>query len=224
VEGRDHNLNSIDEYHSLYKESVENPAAFWASIASNFEWRGSPINEATALTYNFDRSKGKIFTEWFKGSTTNLAFNALDRQVALGRGSQVALYSERNGVGESGRHQPDRYTYSELLSEVNKLANALRAQGVSKGDRVGIFMAHVPENCIAMLACARIGAVHSVVFGGFSKEALAGRLVDCGAKVVITQDGVMRGGKLVALKKILDDAVPLIEAQGGSLDASIGQS
>jgi acyl-coenzyme A synthetase/AMP-(fatty) acid ligase len=106
--------------------------------------------------------------------------------------------------------------------KVNKLANVLLAKGVKKGDRVTIFMGHIPENCIAMLACARIGAVHSVVFGGFSKESLASRVVDCGANVVITQDGLMRGSKLVALKQIVDAAIPIIEAQGGHIDTTIG--
>mmetsp|Transcript_20100 Transcript_20100/g.45501 ORF Transcript_20100/g.45501 Transcript_20100/m.45501 type:complete len:728 (-) Transcript_20100:312-2495(-) len=215
AEGRSTNLESIEQYNAMYKKSIEDPAAFWAEIASGFEWRGAPLDAAKGLQYNFDRTKGKVFIEWFKGSTTNLAFNCLDRQVAAGLGDQVALYAERNGVGESAAYQPDSYTYSELLSEVNKLAQALRAKGVKKGDRVAVFMAHVPENCVAMLACARLGAVHSVVFGGFSKEALASRIVDCGARVVIAQDGVMRGGKLVALKGIVDAALPLVEEMGG---------
>ena len=215
------NLANLREYKAKYAASIEHPAAFWSSVASEYEWRGNQLDPEEGLKYNFDRSQGPIFIEWFKGSRTNLAYNALDRQIAAGKGDKVAVFSERNGVGESAPHQPESYTYSELRDEVNRLANALRDAGVAKGDRVAIFMAHVPENCIAMLACARIGAVHSVVFGGFGKEALAGRIVDSGAKIVVTQDCVMRGGKLIRLKGVLDNAIPLIEAQGGEIVKSI---
>jgi len=220
LEQRPHNLNDITEYDRLYKKSVEDPGGFWADIAQQFEWRGEPI-KADGLKFNFKRSEGEVYSEWFKGSTTNLAYNCLDRQIEAGRSDQTAIFCERNSVDESGELQADKFTYSELRDEVNRLANALRSYGVGKGDRVAIFMAHVPENCIAMLACARIGAVHSVVFGGFSKEALASRVVNCGAKVVITQDGVMRGGKMVALKGIFDTAVPLIEEMGGQVGKTI---
>jgi len=132
---------------------------------------------------------GGATTYRFKGSTTNIAYNALDKQIELGRGDQIALLAERNDVGEVAPHQPASYTYSELRDEVNQLANALSAQGVKQGDRLAIFMAHVPETTVAMLACARIGAVHCVVFGGFSVEALASRIVDSGAVAVITQVG-----------------------------------
>lgn len=205
----------------MYAESISDPGAFWTKIASQFDWKGAPLDAKTALDFNFDRSKGDIYTKWFAGSQTNLAHNALDKQIADGRGDQVAIYAERNEKDEKAEFQPESYTYSQLNEEVNKLANALKSVGVVKGDRVTIFMAHIPENCIAMLACARIGAVHSVVFGGFSKEALSGRILDCGAKVVITQDGVMRGKKIVPLKGIMDDAVPLVEEGGGSIDAAI---
>jgi acetyl-CoA synthetase len=216
-------LSSIEEYQSMYKSSVDDPVGFWRKIAASFVWRGGESLDQTGLNFNFDRRKGPIFIEWFKGSSTNLAYNCLDKQIADGRGNQLAMINETCGNGDPTQENSGiSYTYNELRAAVNKLANALRAKGVKKGDRVGIFMAHVPENCIAMLACARIGAVHSVVFGGFSKEALAGRLVDSGAKVVITQDGVMRGGKMVALKKILDDAAPLMKDSGCELEASIG--
>jgi len=218
---RSHNVNSMADYDAMYAESISDPGAFWTKIASQFDWKGAPLDAKTALDFNFDRSKGDIYTKWFAGSQTNLAHNALDKQIADGRGDQVAIYAERNEKDEKAEFQPESYTYSQLNEEVNKLANALKSVGVVKGDRVTIFMAHIPENCIAMLACARIGAVHSVVFGGFSKEALSGRILDCGAKVVITQDGVMRGKKIVPLKGIMDDAVPLVEEGGGSIDAAI---
>ncbi len=206
----------------MYKESIENPREFWTKVASTFEWRGTPLESAT-IAHNFDRTAGAISIQWFKGSQTNLAYNALDRQIASGRGDQVAMFAERNSIDETSPFQPETYTYSELRDEVNRLANVLLARGVRAGDRVAIFMAHTPEACIAMLSCARIGAVHSVVFGGFSKESLANRILDCGAKAIITQDGVMRGGKLVALKQIFDGAVQLIDEMGGKIDTCLGK-
>lgn len=218
---RTHNVNSPAEYDEIYQRSVSDPAGFWTEVASQFEWRGAPLDPSTCMTFNFDRSQGPVGTTWFAGSTTNLAYNCLDRQIAAGLGDRVAMFAERNEVDETAPHQPEAYTYSELRDEVNRLANALKSMGVQRGDVVTIFMAHCPENCIAMLACARIGAIHSVVFGGFSKEALAQRIIDAGAKVVITQDGVMRGKKLVALKGILDDAIPLVEAAGKSVASTV---
>lgn len=215
---RTHNVGSVADYEVQYARSIEEPGAFWTEVASEFEWRGAPLDPETCLQYNFDRSQGPIGVSFFAGSTTNLAYNCLDRQVAAGLGDRVAMYAERNEVDEKAPYQPETYTYAELTAEVNRVANALKSMGVQKGDVVTIFMAHCPENCIAMLACARIGAIHSVVFGGFSKEALAGRIIDAGAKVVVTQDGVMRGKKLVPLKGIMDGAVPLVEAEGGKLD------
>jgi len=220
VSGRIHNLQNIVDYRAMYQRSIDDPHGFWTDIAAGFEWRGKPLKDSSS-SFNFDRNKGSVFIKWFEGSTTNLAWNCLDRQISMGRGNQVAMFSERNGIGETGAFQPESYTYSELRDEVNKLANVLLARGVQRGDRVAIFMAHTPENCIAMLACARIGAVHTVVFGGFSKEALAGRIIDSGAKVLITQDGVMRGGKLLALKQIADGAVPLVSASGSAIETMI---
>ena len=117
--GREHNLGSIEEYREMYQKSIETPDVFWREIAEQFEWRGKALSEG-GLHYNFDRSAGPIEIEWFKGSTTNLAFNALDRQVAAGRGDQVAIFTERNDVGEKGVHQPDSYTYVELLTGADK--------------------------------------------------------------------------------------------------------
>ena len=133
----------------------------------------------------------------------------------------MALIAERNLPGEQSERQPNQYTYLELRDEVNRLANALRGIGVEKGDRVAIFMGQVPETSVAMLACSRIGAVHCVVFGGFSKEALADRIVDSGSKVVITQDGAVRGGKVVPLKQTLDAALPIVRENGGLVEHTI---
>ena len=140
---RAHNMSMAD-YETMYAESITDPGAFWAKIANEFDWKGAPIDAATALEYNFDRTKGDIFINWFAGSQTNLAHNCLDRQIALGRGDQIALYVERNEKDEVAGQSS--YTYGELTAEVNRLANALKSQGVEKGDRVTIFMAHVPEN------------------------------------------------------------------------------
>lgn len=129
----------------------------------------------------------------------------------------MAFYTERNEAEDApkgtGRH-PDKYTYKEALAEVNRIANVLKGMGVGKGDRVGLFLPMVAELPLAMLACARIGAVHTVVFAGFSKEALASRLVDAGCKAVLTCDGVYRGSKLIPLFKTVDDALGLCEAEG----------
>ena len=123
---------------------------------------------------NFASSKGKVFTKWFSGGETNICYNAVDRHVVAGHGDQIALYHEANDEGDDVQH----WTYTQVLDEVSRVANVLKSRGVKKGDRVTLFMPMVPHLPIAMLACARIGAVHSVVFGGFSAEALSGRLID----------------------------------------------
>jgi len=153
--------------------------------------------------FNFDMNKGPISIEWMKGSLTNLCYNCVDRHVEAGRGEDTALIWESNEGDENAT-----FTFNELLLMVSKCANLLKANGVSKGDNVTIYLPMVVELPVAMLACARIGAVHSVVFGGFSAEALADRIVDGKPKMVITADGVMRGAKPILLKQI-SDAVSL---------------
>mmetsp|Transcript_47025 Transcript_47025/g.60446 ORF Transcript_47025/g.60446 Transcript_47025/m.60446 type:complete len:702 (+) Transcript_47025:14-2119(+) len=216
----DDRSGQFQEYQENYTQSIDNPRKYWANIAKRFVWKGLSILDSS-FSFNFDKSVGPIFIEWFKGSQTNLAYNALDLNIQQGLGDKVALYYEKNNEEEDKDINKNAFTYLELKNEVNKLANALREQGVKKGDRVAIFMAHIPENCMAMLACARIGAIHSVIFGGFSNEALASRILNCGAKVVITQDGVMRGSKLVNLKETLDNAIPIIEEAGGTINTVI---
>jgi hypothetical protein len=115
---RHQNLDSIDDYKSRYERSINDPKAFWAEVGAQFEWRGLPLSES-ASSFNFDRTKGEVYVEWFKGSRTNLAFNALDRQIALGKGNQIALLCERNEIDETGLFQPDTYTYTELRDEVS---------------------------------------------------------------------------------------------------------
>jgi len=203
----------------MYARSIEDPSGFWAEIASEFHWE-TPFAADAVVESNFDTSKGRVEASWFKGGRTNLAYNALDAQVAKGNGARVAFVAERNREDESAPNQPETYTYSEALAEVNRLANALRARGVGKGDRVAIFMPMVPELPLAMLACARLGAVHAVVFGGFSSESLAARMHAAGASALITADGVMRGGKLVDLWGLADKALELAEAKGSAVDPS----
>jgi acetyl-CoA synthetase len=165
------------------------------------------------VSWNFDTRKGPIRAEFFKGATTNICHNALDRHVLAGNGDRDCFLWEGNDPGRDRR-----LTYKQVLSEVCRLANWLRAQGVKKGDAVSIYMPMLCELPIAMLACARIGAVHSVVFGGFSAEALAQRVGDCKAKVLITCSGVKRGEKRIGLKAIADEAVELSAKRGHKVE------
>ena len=212
------NLPDFATYEAMYKRSIEDPDGFWGDIAREFhwekEWTGPVVRS------NFKRSEGKIETAWFEGGVTNLCYNALDRHVEAGRGDQVCFIAERNDYADDAP-QPAKYTYAETLAEVKKMAAALRAQGVKKGDRVALFMPMVPELPIAMLACARIGAVHSVVFGGFSPEALAVRIQESGSSALITCDGVMRGKKRIALWGIAAKALALAAAAGTQVDTTI---
>jgi len=217
---RDHEVPDVDTFKAMHRESLQDPGKFWASFARQYVWKGAPPGD-NCVDWNFDPGQGPVFINWFKGCKTNLAYNCLDRHVEAGRGDEVVIQCERNAEGEEAPFQSDSYTLLELRDEVNKLANAMRKLGVKKGDRVAVFMAHVPETCIAMLACTRIGAVHTVVFGGFGKDALAGRIIDCGAQVVLTQDGVMRGEKFVPLKGICDDALPLVESGGNEVHSVV---
>jgi len=185
-------IKDFDEYKTMYEQSISDPERFWGDIANQFHWE-EPFTKV--VDSNFKSADGKIFSRWFSGGKTNICYNALDRHVAAGHGDQIAMYHESN---EEGEELPS-WTYAQMLAEVEKMGSWLREQGVKPGDKVSIFMPMVPQLPIAMLACARIGAVHSVVFGGFSAEALASRLVDAQSTVVITADGVMRGTKPVKL-------------------------
>ncbi|MDA8292258.1 MAG: acetate--CoA ligase [Actinomycetota bacterium] len=177
---------------AIYTEATEDPDAFWADLASRLEWRRT---WDTVL----DWSKAP-FAKWFVGGKLNVTESCLDRHLAE-RGDRVAYYWE----GEPGDRRV--ITYAELHAEVCRLANALAELGVHKGDRVAIYMGMVPEMPVALLACARLGAPHSVVFGGFSADSLADRINDAAAKVLITCDGAWRGGSVVPLKEMADDAL-----------------
>ncbi|CAJ1396804.1 unnamed protein product [Effrenium voratum] len=201
-------VKSMEEYQRMYKASIEDAESFWGEMAKQFHWQ-TPF-EKVGPEFNFDRSKGPVSVKWFQGGKTNLSYNCLDRNVQEGNGDKPAMYHEGNDVDDVHAS----FTYSQLLVKVCQLANALKEEGVKKGDRVSVYLPMVAELPSAMLACARLGAVHSVVFGGFSAESLAGRIIDAQSSVVITADGVMRGAKPVQLKAITDKACELT-SQGG---------
>src|SRR3954453_8427297 len=175
-----------------YEQAKADRLGFWAEQARRLSWAKEP-------TETLDWSNPP-FAKWFKDGELNVAYNCVDRHVEAGNGDRVAIHFE----GEPGDSRA--ITYAELKDEVSKAANALTALGVRQGDRVAIYMPMIPETAIAMLASARIGAAHSVVFGGFSADALATRIQDADAKVVITSDGGWRRGKPSALKPAVDDA------------------
>jgi acetyl-CoA synthetase len=186
-------IGSMQSYRSLYAESVADPVAFWERQAREHLHWFEPFH--TGLEWN------EPFAKWFIGGKTNVSYNCLDAHVLAGRGDRVAFHWE----GEPGDKRT--ITYTELLAEVCRFAAALKKLGVQKGDRVSIYMPMVPELPVAMLACARIGAIHSVIFGGFSAEAIADRNDDAQAKVVITADGGWRRGKVLPLKQTVDEAL-----------------
>jgi len=188
-------INTFEEYVESYQQSVQNPEAFWAEIASGFLWKNRWNN---VLSWDFSSAD----IQWFAGGQLNLAENCLDRHLET-KGGQTAIIWEPNSPNTPSRS----ITYKQLHEEVCKCANALQKLGVQKGDRVCIYMPMIPEGAIAMLACARIGAVHSVVFAGFSSDSLRDRINDSGCVVLITADAFFRGEKKIELKKIADEAL-----------------
>ncbi len=196
--------NSSD-YEALYSESLSNPDEFWSKQAERLEWTQVP---STISNWSYD----PVSIKWFEDGVLNICHNAVDRHVAAGRGDVTALIFEPDDPAGEGR----KLTYAELLAEVVKMAGALKKLGVQKGDRVTIYMPMIVEGAVAMLACARIGAIHSVVFGGFSPDALAGRIEDCESKFVVCADAGLRGGKAVPLKSNVDAA---LEKDGADVDA-----
>ncbi|XP_052396933.1 acetyl-coenzyme A synthetase, cytoplasmic isoform X1 [Carassius gibelio] len=194
-------IPSFEKYKELYIRSVESPEEFWGDVAKDFFWKTKFTGKF--LDYNFDVTKGDIFVKCMEGATTNICHNVLDRNVHERKlGDKVAFYWEGNEPGDE-----KTVTYRELLQQVCKFANVLKSQGVKKGDRVSIYMPMVVELVVAMLACARIGAVHSIVFAGFSAESLCERIMDSECCILITADGFYRGDKLISLKLIADEAL-----------------
>ena len=188
-------IRTFDEYQTAYKQSVEDPETFWAEIAQEFTWR-KPWTKT--LQWNFEEPSIK----WFVGGKLNITENCLDRHLAE-RGDQPAIIWEPNDPHETGT----TLTYRMLHDQVCRFANVLKRNGVVKGDRICIYMPMVPELAIAVLACARIGAVHSVVFGGFSAQSIADRINDAQCKLIITSDGAYRGNKEIPMKNTVDDAL-----------------
>ncbi|MCH5048813.1 acetate--CoA ligase [Pectobacterium aquaticum] len=189
-------LINAQQYKNMYQLSVDDPDAFWGEQGKIVDWI-KPYN--TIKNTSFD--PGHISIRWFEDGTLNVAANCLDRHLAE-RGDDTAIIWEGDDATES-----KKVTYRELHQSVCRFANVLKSQGVKKGDVVAIYMPMVPEAAVAMLACARIGAIHSVIFGGFSPEAISGRIIDSSAKLVITADEGVRAGRVIPLKKNIDEAL-----------------
>ncbi|MEI9994079.1 MAG: acetate--CoA ligase [Rhizomicrobium sp.] len=210
-----------ETYDAMYARSLSDPEGFWAEQAKRIDWI-KPFTKVKDVSWDPD----KLHIKWFEDGTLNVAANCIDRHLPR-RAKQTAIIWEGDDPKDS-RH----ITYEELHREVCRFANVLKAQGVEKGDRVTIYLPMIPEAAYAMLACARIGAVHSVVFAGFSPDSLAGRIVDCASTVVLTADEGLRGGKPIPLKKNTDDAllkcpdvtsVVVVRRTGGEIEMKAGR-
>ncbi|MDP7450087.1 MAG: AMP-binding protein, partial [Candidatus Latescibacteria bacterium] len=199
-------IGSHEAYLEEYGRSVADSDAFWAEQAEGFHWFEK---WHTVSDYNYDMTKGPISIKWFDGGRTNIVYNCLDRHLA-DRADQTAIIWEGNRPDEDST-----LTYRQLHEQVCKFANVLKARGVTRGDRVSIYMPMIPELAVAMLACARIGAIHSIVFGGFSADALADRISDATCTTLITCNGNHRGDKPVLLKPNADEAMAAAEKEMG---------
>ncbi|MEK7332065.1 MAG: acetate--CoA ligase [Nitrospirota bacterium] len=188
-------IKSLEEYEKIYKRSIDDPEGFWAEMAEkNLTWFKKWDK---VLEYNFEKPEIK----WFQGGKLNVSYNCLDRFINTPVRNKAAIIWE----GDDGSYKT--YTYQQMYYEVNRFANVLKKHGIKKGDRVTIYLPMIPELAISMLACARIGAIHSIVFGGFSAQALRDRIQDCKSKLIITADKGVRGGKQVALRANADMAI-----------------
>ena len=191
-----YHIKHLEEYFQVYRKSVRNPEGFWEEVAEeHFLWRKK---WDSVLEWDFNKPE----ISWFKGAKLNITENCIDRHLRI-RGDKTAILFEPNDPNEEAEH----ITYHQLHERVCKYANVLKDKGVKKGDRVVIYLPMIPDLAIALLACARIGAIHSVVFAGFSSTALSTRINDCGAKMVLTSDGSFRGKKVIDLKAIVDEAL-----------------
>lgn len=202
-------LKDMAEYREMHRRSLEDPEGFWSEIAQDFSWfqKWDRVMEY--------RWEDDIEVKWFQGAKTNLSFNCLDRHVES-KGEEVAILWEGNDASEQRK-----ITYRELFEEVGRVANVLKSLGVQKGDRVAIYMGMVPELAMTLLACARIGAIHNVIFGGFSAESLKDRIMDCSADYLITADGLYRGKKTVPLKTTADKAMASCQKEGHGIKACL---
>ena len=197
-------------YDDLYAESIDSPETFWRKHGQRIDWI-KPYTKVKNTSYK----KNNISIQWFEDGTLNISANCIDRH--LEHNSQKKAIIWESDDGEVTRI----YTYQQLYEEVSKFGNILKNIGAKKGDRVTIYMPMIPEATFAMLACARIGAIHSVVFGGFSPEALAGRIHDCKSKIIITADEGIRGGKIIPLKENVDDAIKIANGLGTVVEKSL---
>ncbi|RMF07494.1 MAG: acetate--CoA ligase, partial [Alphaproteobacteria bacterium] len=196
-----------EKYLEMYKRSVEDPEGFWGEHGKRIDWM-KPFTKVKNTSFAYDN----VSIKWFEDGELNVCANCVDRHLET-RGDQTAILWEGDDPADD-KH----ITYKQLHEEVCKLANALKGLGVKKGDRVTIYMPMIPEAAYAMLACARIGAIHSVVFGGFSPDALAGRIEDCRSNFVITADEGVRGGRKIPLKANTDEAIRIAEGDGAKVD------
>jgi acetyl-CoA synthetase len=198
-----------DTYLKWYKQSVKDPEAFWDKHGKRIDWF-KPYTKVKNTKFT-----GNVSIKWFEDGLTNVSYNCIDRHLKK-RGDQVAIIWEGDNP-----YDDKKITYRELYGHVNRLANVLKTHGVKKGDRVTIYMPMIPEAAYAMLACTRIGAIHSIVFGGFSPDALAGRIIDCQSDFVITSDEGLRGGKTVPLKHNVDVALEICDRQGVNVSKAL---
>ncbi|MFC6488593.1 acetate--CoA ligase [Nitratireductor sp. GCM10026969] len=198
-------LIDSETYEKWYRDSIENPEVFWAEHGRRIDWF-TPFTKVKNTSF-----EGNVSIKWFEDGVTNVAYNCIDRHLEK-RGDQTAIIWEGDDPSDD-----KKITYRQLYEHVCRLANVLKSHGVKKGDRVTIYMPMIPEAAYAMLACARIGAVHSVVFGGFSPDSLAGRIEDCQSDFVITADEGVRGGKKIPLKENTDKAIAIAEKAGAKV-------
>src|SRR5437868_1179684 len=195
------NVQNNSRYHEVHARSLADPEGFWAEAAREIDW----IEPAKKI---FDASMG-AYGRWFAGGVVNTCYNALDRHVAGGRADQVALIHDSPLARPGGPSTITKFTYAELLREVQTLAAVMQDFGVTKGDRVILYMPMVPEAMVAMLACARIGAVHSVVLGGFAAQELATRIEDAQPQLILSASCGLEPGRIVQYKPLLDEAIKL---------------
>src|SRR6266702_2045183 len=206
-------ISSLAQYRKLYNQSVKAPEKFWANQARNELVWFKPWKKVLQWK--------EPFAKWFVGGRLNVSYNCLDKWLDTPTANRAALIWEGEPATDGKPGEERVLTYKQLYREVCRFANVLKRNGIGKGDRIIIYLPMVPEAAIAMLACARIGAVHSVVFGGFSAQSVADRIFDCQAKMAITSDGGFRRGAVVPLKKNVDEALTLKDAKGNLLAKTI---